>query len=63
MQGLPQGLAAALADEVVPVKDAQVAIEDDDAHLDMLNQGTGKIQRAAFHDIARFFLLWNGWLG
>ncbi|MCY1294827.1 hypothetical protein D9M70_441420 [compost metagenome] len=63
VQGLPQGLAAALADEVVPVKDAQVAIEDDDAHLDMLNQGTGKIQRAAFHDIARFFCCGTvGWV-
>ncbi|MCY1419005.1 hypothetical protein D9M71_345800 [compost metagenome] len=63
VQGLAQGLATALADEGVPMKDAQVAVEEDDAHLDMLNQGTGKIQRAAFHDIARFFCYGTvGWV-
>jgi hypothetical protein len=53
--GRAEGLAAALADEFIPVKDAQTRVEDDDPHLDLFNQGSSKIQRAAFHDVARFF--------
>ncbi|BAU73541.1 hypothetical protein ppKF707_3756 [Metapseudomonas furukawaii] len=45
------------------MEDVQIPVEEDDTHLDLLDQGTRKIDRAAIHDIARILKMKLGFGG